>query len=108
MATKTMEMTAFEQKNLAVFKQLRELTNAKKSLEEQEKKIKDDLTFAMKLNGITSIDNDYVVISHIAETESVALDTKAFRQDDPDLYNEVMNKYNKRTKKKAYVRITVK
>lgn len=108
MATKTTEMTAFEQKNLAVFKQLRELANAKKSLEEQEKKIKDDLTFAMELNGITSIANDYVVISHIAETESVALDTKAFRQDDPDLYNEVMNKYNKRTKKKAYVRITVK
>lgn len=108
MATKTTEMTAFEQKNLAAFEQLRELTNAKKSLEEQEKKIKDDLTFAMELNGITSIDNDYVRISHIAETESVALDTKAFRQDDPDLYNEVMNKYNKRTKKKAYVRITVK
>lgn len=108
MATKTTEMTAFEQKNLAAFKQLRELTNAKKSLEEQEKKIKDDLTFAMELNGITSIDNDYVIISHVAETESVALDTKAFRQDDPDLYNEVMNKYNKRTKKKAYVRITVK
>lgn len=108
MATKTTKMTAFEQKNLAAFKQLRELTNAKKSLEEQEKKIKDDLTFAMELNGITSIDNDYVIISHVAETESVALDTKAFRQDDPDLYNEVMNKYNKRTKKKAYVRITVK
>nr|DAH13102.1 MAG TPA: hypothetical protein [Caudoviricetes sp.] len=108
MATKTTEMTAFEQKNLAAFKQLRELTNAKKSLEEQEKKIKDDLTFAMELNGITSIDNDYVIISHVAETESVALDTKAFRQDDPDLYNEVMNKYNKRTKKKACVRITVK
>ena len=38
MATKTMEMTAFEQKNLAVFERLQELTAAKKSLEEQEKK----------------------------------------------------------------------
>lgn len=108
MATKTTEMTAFEQKNLVAFEQLRELAVARKSLEKQEKKIKDDLTFAMELNGITSIDNDYVRISHIAETESVSLDTKAFRQDDPDLYNEVMEKYNKRTKKKAYVRITVK
>lgn len=108
MATKTTEMTAFEQKNLAVFKQLRELTNAKKSLEEQEKKIKDDLTFAMELNGITSVDNDYVRISHIPESESVSLDAKAFRTNEPDLFNEVMDKYNKRTKKKAYVRITVK
>ena len=108
MATKTTKITAFEKQTLAVFTKLRELTNAKKSLEEQEKKIKDDLTFAMELSGITSIDNDYVRISHIAETESVALDTKAFRQDDPDLYNEVMNKYNKRTKKEAYVRLTVK
>lgn len=108
MAVTTNEITAFEQKNLEAFKHLAALTAAKKELEEQEKKIKDEILFAMELNGITSVDNEYVRISHIPESESVTLDAKAFRTNEPDLYNEVMDKYNKRAKKKAYVRITVK
>ena len=62
----------------------------------------------MELNGIASVDNEYVKISHIPETESVSLDTKALRADNPELFSDLMDKYNKRTKKKAYVRITVK
>lgn len=98
----------FEKANLIAFESLAEIQTQKNELELQEKKIKEIILAGMQDNGIDSIDNDIVRINLIPESESVAIDTKALRTKDPDLYRELMEKYNRRTKKSAHVRITVK
>lgn len=98
----------FEQKNMAVFETLARISKTKAELEAQEKDAKEKLLIAMENNGITSIDNDVIRISYVAGTESVALDTKALRADNPKLYNKLEQKYNKRTKRGPYIRFTAK
>lgn len=98
----------FEKKNMAVFETLARISKTKAELEAQEEDAKEALLIAMENNNITSIDNDVIKITYIAGTESVALDTKALRADDPALYRELEQKYNKRTKRSAYIRFTAK
>ena len=98
----------FEQKNLAVFKELADITKIKKELEEREKFAKESLLIAMENNGITSVDNDIIRITYVEGSESFSLDTKALRAEEPELYHQLEQKYNKRTKKNPYVRFTVK
>lgn len=98
----------FEKKNMAVFQELADISSMKKALDEREKIAKETLLIAMENNNITSIDNDVIKITYVAGTESVALDTKALRADDPTLYRELEQKYNKRTKRGAYIRFTAK
>ncbi len=99
---------AFEERNLSLFNALATIKEQKEQLEKEEKEIKECLCRRMDECGIAAVDNDYVRINYIPATESVSLDTKAFKADDPELYHEIENRYNKRVKKKAYVRITVK
>lgn len=98
----------FEEKNMAVFETLARISKTKAELEAQEKDVKEALLIAMENNNITSVDNNVIRISYVAGTESVALDTKALRADNPELYNELEQKYNKRTKRGAYIRFTAK
>ena len=98
----------FEKKNMVAFQQLASIADTKKALENQEKEIKEALQKNMQKHGIASIDNDIVRINLIPETETVSIDTKQLRQDDPDLYHDIEKRFNKRVKKKAYIRITVK
>ena len=102
------EVTKFEEKNMGAFQALAFVQQQRKELDAREKHIKDTLLKRMEVYGITSVDNDIVRINYIPESESVSIDTKTFKNKEPDLYHEIENKYNKRVKKKAYVRITVK
>ena len=98
----------FEKKNMAAFESLAFITKQQKQLKEQEAEIKRVLLEGMKKHNITAIDNDIVRINYIPESESVSIDTKKWRADDPDSYHEIEEKYNRRTKKSEYIRITVK
>ena len=98
----------FEEKNLRLFEDLAANTRMKEALEEREKDLKEQLLIAMENNGITSIDNEIIRINYIAGSESVSLDTKALRAEEPELYHQLEQKYNKRSKKNPYVRFTVK
>lgn len=98
----------FEQKNIAAFQALAFISSQKKQLDAQEKELKAQLLDGMKKYGIDAIDNDVVRINLIPETETVSIDTKAWKKDDPESYHEIEDRYNKRVKKSEYVRITVK
>lgn len=102
------ELQRFEEKNLAVFQQLADISKAKEQLEKEEKDLKEALLIQMENHGVTSIDNDIIRISYVAESESVTLDVKELLADAADTYHALEQKYNKRTKKKAYIRITAK
>ena len=92
--------------NIAVANE--ELVNAAlevKFLEEKLKAKKDALTLSlleeMQNKGIKKIETPDVVISYIDESERETFDSKKFREDYPDMYDE----YVKFSKVKASVRI---
>lgn len=102
------EITLFEEKNMSAFRTLAKLKEQKRQLDAEEKVINNMLIQRMQESNIASVDNDIVRINLIPETESVSLDTKALRKEDPDLYHDIESRYNKRVVKKAHIRITVK
>jgi pantothenate kinase-related protein Tda10 len=102
------DLIEFEQSQMAAFKALAEFKTAREKLDEQEKKIKADLEKAMLDYGIKSFSNDYVTLSYVDASSSETIDLKAFKENEPTLYNELLRDYKKVTNKKAYVRILVK
>lgn len=102
------ELTAFEKKNMELLLRLADVSVAKKVLTEKENELKATLLPLMEEAGVVSIKNDVITISYIPETETVRLDTDAIKLADPGLYDDLMGKYNKRSKKRAYLRFSTK
>ena len=80
-----------------------------KAIKEQYDAFKNKLLQAMEQNGFVKIESELpngekIRINYIAESTSETFDSKQFKADMPDLYNE----YEKITNKKAYVKIAVK
>lgn len=74
-----------------------------KTLKDQYDGFKTALLQAMEKHGVTKVDCDGVKITYIAETERETFDSKQFKADMPDLYNE----YVKFSSVKPSVRIKV-
>lgn len=72
-----------------------------KALKEQYDDFRDRLQKAMEQNGLIKVEADGLKINYIAETTRETFDSKQFREDFPDLYNE----YVKFSKVKACVKI---
>ena len=104
------EVAVFNQKYLAVFKQLAELSIAKKKLMEKEKEIKEQMKGAMEEYDIKSIDNEHIRISYVAEGKpSVKVDLNSLEKDDSSLYKELLNRYPKYVKpRSSYISFRVK
>lgn len=74
-----------------------------KALKDQYEQFKSDLLTAMEKNGIVKIESGDVRINYIAESNRETFDSKQFKADMPDLYNE----YVKFSKVKPSLRIKV-
>ena len=74
-----------------------------KALKEQYDLFKDELLTAMEQNGIVKFETDTIRINYIGETTRETFDSKQFKADMPDLYNE----YVKFSKVKPSIRIKV-
>ena len=79
------------------------IENQMKTLKEQYDQFKGNLLNAMEKNGIIKFESDNLKISYIAETERETFDSKQFKADMPDLYDE----YVKFSKVKSSIRIKV-
>lgn len=102
------EITVFEQENLQLLKDLASVSKMKKELASQEDVLKKQLLPLMEEAGVVSIKNDYITISYVGASETVRIDTDAIKLDDPELYHKLMDKYNKRSQKRAYLRFSAK
>lgn len=87
-----------------IIKSIAALTLQKKQIEEQEKKMKEQLQKAMEKYGVKSFENETVKFTYVAPTVENRLDSKALKADLP----EVAAKYTKQSPKAGYVKITVK
>lgn len=102
------KVALFEERHLAAFKQLSELKREQERLAEIEKSIKEELEEAMNKYDIVSIKNDWITISRVASSETVTIDLKKFKENEPKLYDELLKDYPKVTTKKASIRFLVK
>lgn len=82
---------------------IKEVESRMKALKEQYDGFKTALLDAMEKNGVYKLDGDGIKITYVAETERETFDSKQFKADMPDLYDE----YVKFSKVKASVRIKV-
>ena len=98
----------FEEKSLALMKQLSALKRQKEELEAADEKLISSLKEFMDQYGITSFKNDYVTISNVGPSESVSVDLKKLQEKEPECYQGLIEDYPKVTKKAGYVRIIVK
>ena len=103
-----MNEITFVEQNLALIERLAEVSRRKKLLEKQENEVKDELLPLMEKHGVESIDNDLLRITYVGASESTSLDTTKLRNEMPDLYEDIMAKYPKTSKRKAHLRFNVK
>lgn len=106
----TNEVARFNEKYLAMFKQLAELSIAKKKIAEKEKEIKNEMKSVMEEYNIKSIDNEHIRISYVAPGKpSVKVDLKSIKENDSSLYEQLLARYPKKVKgRSSYVSFRVK
>ena len=101
-----MNEITFGQEYMPVFKELAYLEEESKSIKKKLDAAKAELLKAMEENNIKEVENDFVKITYVAATESWAVDWKAFEFEEPEMYEEIAKKFNKKKFRKAYVRVT--
>lgn len=89
---------------LQVAEEIANLEKAFKELEAKEKEIKAKLMEIMEENDIKKIDNDFLMISRVPGSMTEKLDTKALKEELPDIYDT----YVKMSPRAGYLKITVK
>lgn len=102
------QIQVFEKQHLQLFKKIADISKAKKQLEEQEAKVKQELEEAMNAYDIKSIDNQFIKITRVKESTSTTVDLKALKEKEPKLYDELLEDYPKTTSKKAYLTFKAK
>lgn len=101
-------LVLFENKALAVMKNLSDLKKEQDRLAEIEKNFRTELQTVMDEYGIVSFKNDYVTISLVKGSTTVSIDLKTLEKNEPQLYKDLLKDYPKETVKKDSVRILVK
>lgn len=75
-----------------------------KEIKKKEDELKAAILAEMEAQGIIKLDCDFLAITYVAATDRESLDTKRFRAELPDVYDE----YVKLTPVKSSIRIKVK
>ena len=102
------ELVLFEERSLEIMQKLSALKAEKENIEKFDAELRDRLQKIMTEYGVTSFKNEYVTISNVAESETITVDLNKLKEKEPECYEGLIADYPKVTKRKAYVRITVK
>ena len=84
--------------------QIAEFERQIKLLEEQEKKLKQAILDEMEAKGFIKVETDAIAITYVAATDREKFDSKRFREEHADLYDE----YVSMTQVKPSIRIKLK
>ena len=71
--------------------QIAEFEKQIKVLEDQEKKLKQAILDEMEAKGFVKIDTDVMTITYVAATDREKFDTKKFREEHADLYDNYVS-----------------
>lgn len=98
------QMTVFRSSVLAITQTIANIANEKKRLEDEDKKMREELERAMSTYGVDSFENEFVKITHVAPTTKISVDSKKLKAELPNVYKE----YSKVSNVSGYVKISVK
>lgn len=98
------ELTEFQSAFPDVIGTITEIVVAKKRMEEQEKKLKEQLVKAMESYGVKAFENDHIKLTYVAPTTKTTIDSTKLKKEHPDIAEQ----YTKVSNVSASVRITVK
>lgn len=87
-----------------ISKQIADFERTIKEIEEKEKNLKQAILEEMENKNILKLENDDFIISYIAPSDRETFDSKSFKADHQDMYDE----YIKMTPVKSSVRIKLK
>lgn len=87
-----------------VSKKVAEFEKALKEIKEKEEELKQNILSEMESKNILKLETDSLTVTYIAPAERETFDSKRFREDNPDLYDE----YVKFSPVKSSIRIKVK
>lgn len=90
--------------NTATITMLVDLDRRKKEIEAAEGIIRNAVLCEMREKNITKVESEELTISYVAPTDKESFDSKSFRADHPDMYDE----YVKISPVKDSIRIKVK
>lgn len=98
------DVVTLEQKVPETIKNLTELLQRKKIIEESEKKIRETLLNVMEEYNIKSFENDDIKMTYIAPTERKSIDSTKLKKEHP----EIAEAYQKISPVKASVKIELR
>lgn len=87
-----------------VSKKVAEFEKAIKEIKEKEEELKQNILTEMENKNILKLETDDLTITYIAPAEKETFDSKKFREENPDLYDE----YVKFSPVKSSIRVKVK
>lgn len=87
-----------------VSRKVAEFEKALKEIKEKEEELKQNILIEMEKKNILKLETDSLTVTYIAPAERETFDSKRFREDNPDLYDE----YVKFSPVKSSIRIKVK
>jgi len=102
--TEENQMVVFRSAVLTVTQTIASIAKEKAKLEDEDKKMREELEKAMSAYGVTNFENEFVKITHIDPTTKTTIDSKKLKQELPDIYSQ----YSKTSDVKGYVKISVK
>ena len=97
-------LAEFQQGQVAVLQSIANIVVQKKQLEEQEKKLKEQLQKAMEDYGVKKFESDVLNITYVAATTSTSIDSTKLKKKYPDIAEEC----SKVSNKSAYVKVVIK
>ena len=103
-----MNEITFGTEYMEVFDDLAALERQAKDIKKKQEEIKAEILEAMQKNNITSFENDFLKITLVPASETWTVDWKAFEFEEPETYEEIARKFNKKKFRKAYVRVTTR
>lgn len=103
-----MNDVAFSDKYIATLQRYADLETTIKELEETKKKVRAEIQEAMEFYGVRSFENDFLKLTLVAPSVSKTIDTSALRISEPDIYDELIERYPKVTERKQSLRVTVR
>lgn len=90
--------------NAEVSKNITKFEKALKEIKEKEEELKQSILSEMESKNILKLETDSLTVTYIAPAERETFDSKRFREDNPDLYDE----YVKFSPVKSSIRVKVK
>lgn len=87
-----------------VSKKVAEFEKAIKEIKEKEEELKQNILTEMENKNILKLETDDLTITYIAPAEKETFDSKKFREENSDLYDE----YVKFSPVKSFIRVKVK